>query len=45
MTVRGEGDELDLEEGEHVTFVDVITRAEVALDRTASPRSDRSSSA
>jgi ATP-dependent DNA helicase RecG len=25
MTVRGEDDELDLEEGEHVTFVDVIT--------------------
>ena len=27
MTVRGEGEELDLEEGEHVTFVDVITEA------------------
>ncbi len=25
MTVRGEGEELDLEEGEHVTFVDMIT--------------------
>jgi ATP-dependent DNA helicase RecG len=25
MTVRGEGEELDLEEGEHVTFVDTIT--------------------
>jgi len=25
MSVRGEGEELDLEEGEHVTFVDVIT--------------------
>ena len=25
MTVRGEGEELELEEGEHVTFVDVIT--------------------
>ncbi|WP_102142948.1 ATP-dependent DNA helicase RecG [Mycobacterium hubeiense] len=29
MTVRGEGDELDLQEGEHVTFVDVITDAEL----------------
>ncbi|HEX2212923.1 MAG TPA: ATP-dependent DNA helicase RecG [Mycobacterium sp.] len=28
MTVRGEGEELDLEEGEHVTFIDVITKAE-----------------
>ena len=28
MTTRGEGEELDLEEGEHVTFVDEITRAE-----------------
>jgi ATP-dependent DNA helicase RecG len=28
MTVRGEGESLDLEEGEHVTFVDVITKAE-----------------
>ena len=27
MTVRGEGEELDLEEGEHVTFVDTITEA------------------
>jgi ATP-dependent DNA helicase RecG len=27
MTVRGEGQELDLEEGEHVTFVDTITEA------------------
>jgi ATP-dependent DNA helicase RecG len=25
MTVRGEGEDLELEEGEHVTFVDVIT--------------------
>jgi ATP-dependent DNA helicase RecG len=25
LTVRGEGEELDLEEGEHVTFVDTIT--------------------
>ncbi len=25
MTVRGEGEELELEEGEHVTFVDTIT--------------------
>jgi ATP-dependent DNA helicase RecG len=25
MTVRGEGEDLDFEEGEHVTFVDVIT--------------------
>ena len=31
MTVRGEGEELDLEEGEHVTFVDVIEKAEVKL--------------
>lgn len=29
MTVRGEGEELDLEEGEHVTFVDVIAKAEL----------------
>ncbi|AFM16655.1 ATP-dependent DNA helicase RecG [Mycolicibacterium chubuense NBB4] len=28
MTVRGEGEELDLEEGEHVTFVDYIAQAE-----------------
>ena len=28
MTVRAEGEELDLDEGEHVTFVDVITKAE-----------------
>jgi ATP-dependent DNA helicase RecG len=28
MTVRGEGQELDLEEGEHVTFVDEVTKAE-----------------
>ncbi|MCH9767328.1 MAG: ATP-dependent DNA helicase RecG [Actinomycetia bacterium] len=28
MTVRGEGETLDLEEGEHVTFVDTITKAE-----------------
>ncbi|KUI28153.1 ATP-dependent DNA helicase RecG [Mycobacterium sp. IS-1496] len=27
MSVRGEGETLDLEEGEHVTFVDVITDA------------------
>ncbi len=27
MTVRGEGEDLDLEEGEHVTFVDEITEA------------------
>ncbi len=26
MSVRGEGEDLDLEEGEHVTFVDVITK-------------------
>ncbi|MDV3127189.1 ATP-dependent DNA helicase RecG [Mycobacterium sp. 21AC1] len=25
MTVRGEGEALDLEEGEHVTFIDVVT--------------------
>jgi ATP-dependent DNA helicase RecG len=29
MTVRGEGENLDLEEGEHVTFVDVITDTNV----------------
>ena len=29
MTTRGQGDELDLEEGEHVTFVGEITKAEV----------------
>lgn len=29
MTVRGEGETLDLEEGEHVTFVDEITHTEV----------------
>ena len=29
MTVRGEGDDLDLEEGEHVTFVDTITETKV----------------
>jgi ATP-dependent DNA helicase RecG len=29
MTVRGEGEELELEEGEHVTFVDVITATKV----------------
>lgn len=29
MSVSGEGEELDLEEGDHVTFVDVITKAEV----------------
>ena len=29
MTVRGEGEDLDLEEGEHVTFVDVITDTKV----------------
>ncbi|MBX7430701.1 ATP-dependent DNA helicase RecG [Mycobacterium sp. Y57] len=28
MTVRGEGEDLDLEEGEHVTFVDTIAKAE-----------------
>jgi ATP-dependent DNA helicase RecG len=28
MSVRGDGESLDLEEGEHVTFVDVITHAE-----------------
>ncbi|MFZ0832503.1 MAG: ATP-dependent DNA helicase RecG [Mycobacterium sp.] len=28
MSVRGEDDDLDLDEGEHVTFVDVITKAE-----------------
>ena len=29
MTVRGEGEELDVEEGEHVTFVDTITETKV----------------
>jgi ATP-dependent DNA helicase RecG len=29
MTVRGEGEELDVQEGEHVTFVDVITATKV----------------
>ncbi|MBX7450232.1 ATP-dependent DNA helicase RecG [Mycolicibacterium sp. 3033] len=29
MSVRDEGEDLDLEEGEHVTFVDVITEATV----------------
>jgi ATP-dependent DNA helicase RecG len=29
MSVRGEGEEFDLEEGEHVTFVDVITEAKL----------------
>ena len=29
MTVRGEGDDLDLEEGEHVTFVDTITDTKI----------------
>ena len=29
MSVRGEGEDLDLEEGEHVTFVDVITEAKL----------------
>jgi ATP-dependent DNA helicase RecG len=29
LTVRGEGEALDLEEGEHVTFVDVITDTKV----------------
>lgn len=29
MSVRGEGEDLELEEGEHVTFVDTITKADV----------------
>ncbi|MGZ6779049.1 MAG: ATP-dependent DNA helicase RecG, partial [Mycobacterium sp.] len=29
MVVRGEGDDLDVEEGEHVTFVDTITETKV----------------
>ena len=29
MSVRADGEELDLEEGDHVTFVDEITKAEV----------------
>ncbi|MGE2835628.1 ATP-dependent DNA helicase RecG [Mycobacterium sp. SMC-4] len=37
MTVRGEGEELDLEEGEHVTFIDVITKAEPKFT-TRTPR-------
>ncbi|MEV3900723.1 ATP-dependent DNA helicase RecG [Mycobacterium sp. NPDC050551] len=31
MTVRGEGEALDLEEGEHVTFVDEVTEADPGL--------------
>ncbi len=38
MTVRGEGEELDLEEGEHVTFVDVIERADVNRARNQPSR-------
>ncbi|MBN3507471.1 ATP-dependent DNA helicase RecG [Mycolicibacterium nivoides] len=29
MTVRGEGEALDLEEGEHVTFIEVVTETKV----------------
>jgi ATP-dependent DNA helicase RecG len=36
MTVRGEGEELDLREGEHVTFVDEITDTKVG-DMKAQP--------
>ncbi len=35
MTVRGEDEELELEEGEHVTFVDVITDASDGRHETA----------
>lgn len=38
MTVRGEGEDLDLEEGEHVTFVDVIARAELKRVRNQPSR-------
>ncbi len=38
MTVRGEGEELDLEEGEHVTFVDVIEKAELKRARNQPSR-------
>lgn len=34
MTVRGEGEALDLEEGEHVTFIDVVTKAEIGEMRS-----------
>lgn len=37
MKVRGEDEELDLEEGEHVTFVDVITETKVG-DMKPTPR-------
>lgn len=38
MTVRGEGEDLDLDEGEHVTFVDVIAKAEVKRVRNQPSR-------
>lgn len=38
MTVRGEGEDLDLEEGEHVTFVDVIEKADVKRARNQPSR-------
>lgn len=38
MTVRGEGEELDLEEGEHVTFVDIIEKADVKRARNQPTR-------
>ena len=42
MTVLGEGEEL--EEGEHVTFVDVITKAEAEDGRTGRQSASTSSS-
>lgn len=38
MTVRGEGEDLDVEEGEHVTFVDVIAKAELKQVRNQPSR-------
>lgn len=38
MTVRGEGEELDLAEGEHVTFVDTITKADARWTKRAPKR-------
>lgn len=38
MTVRGHGEDLDLSEGEHVTFIDVITKAERKYTRRSPSR-------
>ncbi|PRC46340.1 ATP-dependent DNA helicase RecG, partial [Mycobacterium sp. ITM-2017-0098] len=38
MTTRGEGEDLDLEEGEHVTFVDVIEKADLKRARNQPSR-------